>query len=222
MPDRKKTPGAQRRVVAFCSMPRRSRTSLLGGLLAASLMLWIAILPSTAAAVVDVFHSPDQSGSNPGSTPEIPGSAAPVLHLYIENSGAPTSAGTVCEDGNGNELCGYDLTFSPVGGVQFLSFVPAAGVIHAMTADRLRLNAVPAVSGIGSSTFVGDLQVDTTFAVNARIDLQPSEVLDASLNTAALASRTIATVPEPGLSLLICSGVVGLILMSRHRRGPRS
>jgi hypothetical protein len=183
----------------------------------ATILVLLTVAPPPADAAVEVYHSPDQSGVNLESVIVISSDAVQFLYLFIENPGSATSVGTVCLDGDGAELCAFDLAVEGIGGVQFLSFTPAPSpapvVAYSLSGARLRLNAVEAISGITGPTFVGSLEVNTTGAMGGQIDLVSSEVLSASLAEVAVMPRGIITVPEPAGLLQLVSGILGLIVL---------
>jgi hypothetical protein len=188
-----------------------------------ALLLLVVLVgsPSALHAAADVFHSADQSGVNPGGVVGVATSLVQPIYLYIDNPGNSTVSGTVCEDGDGAELCGFDLIFEGTGGIQLLGFVPAGDVVYSLTSSRLRLNSVEAVSGISGPVAIGELQVDTAGVTEGGLYLRSSMALDASLVLEPIAPREIVTVPEPGFMLLFGSGLLGLAMLNRHRRSTR-
>jgi len=181
--------------------------------LIAIVLVGFASFVPAASAQVRVFHSPANDGVDPGGTQVIEPGDPVTLHLYIENDGIPTATGTVCEDGDGNELCGYDLTFEALGGIQFDVYSEVADTRQSLTATRLRLNAVEAVGGASGAIHIGDLTIDAS--VGTTVDLVSGQVLDASLNLAPVAPRSLVFVPEPGALVGLAGGLLLLVLLKR-------
>ncbi len=185
------------------------------GALAAALALLVASSP--AGAQIAVFHSPNDDGVDPGGTISIPPSASATLHLYIDNPGTGTATGTVCEDGDGNELCGFDLTLEALGGIQFLTFSEVADTAHSLTSTRMRLNVVEAISGVSGPIHIGDLTIDAS--VGTTVDLSGAEALDAALGSVPIADKSLISVPDAGFLPLLGSGLS--MLLGIRRRGNR-
>lgn len=176
-------------------------------------VLAVGLVVPDVSAQVRVFHSPANDGVDPGGTQAIEPGDPVTLHLYIENDGIPTATGTVCEDGDGNELCGYDLTIEGFGGIQFDAFSEMADTRQSLTTTRLRLNAVEAVNGVSGAIYIGDLTIDATSGTT--VDLVSGQVLDASLNLAPVAPRSLVSVPEPGVLAGLACGSLLLSLLKR-------
>ena len=60
----------------------------------------------------------------------LDGATVGTIDLWIVNTGDPTDTGTVCEDGNGDELCAFELTVTATTNsgdlVTLQNFVPDA------------------------------------------------------------------------------------------------
>lgn len=171
-----------------------------------------------AGSTISVFDSQDQSGT----VPELPsfignGPTNSLLYLYIDVPGTPTSIGSVCVNGDGSEICGYDLIIEATGGVEFVAFTPASGIVGTSSQTRLRLNALHATTGLLGTSFVGSLEINTEGVQNGGVRLRDSEAIGAALWELPLAERSIAWVPEPTGGSLLAAGLVALVGLARRR-----
>lgn len=171
---------------------------------------------SQAGAQVRVYHSPGNDGLDPGGTAPVDPSSSVTLHLYIDNPGDETLTGSVCEDGDGSELCGYDLTLEALGGIQLTSFSEVADTTFSLTQARLRLNAVEAIDGVVGPIHVGDLLINAS--TGTTVNLTAGSALDASLTLVPIAPRSLISVPEPGFLTLLGGGLLALTVLGRRRR----
>jgi hypothetical protein len=182
----------------------------------AALVLLLGLHVEVNAQIV-VFHSPNNDGMDPGGMVPIESAESVTLHLYIDNPGAATATGTVCEDGDGNELCGYDLTLEALGGFEFTGFNEVANTSYSLTDHRVRLNVVEAIDGISGPAYIGDLIV--TAISGTTVDLSRGQALDASLSLIDIAPRSlISLVPEAGFLPLLGSGLLLLLALGRGAR----
>jgi hypothetical protein len=173
-------------------------------------------LGSSPALAAQVFHSPNDDGL-PGSG-QIPSGGVQSVLLYIDGGGAISIPGRACNDGTGDEICGFDLELTALAGLSFDSFTADSGadLMVNFSAGSIRINGIDAVGpGIGPQR-IGELLVNAVDG--GEVELTGGETLGADLASENLATMTLVTVPEPGqLLMLLCGG--GLLAgLSRARR----
>lgn len=204
---------------------RLSRLPKLRALLSA---LTLFLLSLVFVVVVDVaaepiaYHSPSNDGVLPVAIPQIPVDSTAVLHLYVRANGVASSNGIPCEDANGDELCALDLTVTGDGGISFLSFAPATGVVYELGPTTIRLNRVDATDASLGPLYAGSLSVDTTDALAGRVLLARGGAIDAGLELVALVPGELATVPEPAWVALLLTGSSWVVVLGRRRQRKKA
>lgn len=175
----------------------------------------LCVFFSTGPALgAQVFHSPNDDGV-PGAGEISPGT--PSIFLYLDGGPAASAPGTACNDGAGDEVCGFDLELTSIGGVTFTSFEvdPGADLMVNLGASSVRINGLDAVGpGVGPQR-LGRLFLN---APSGEVELSAGETIGADLASETLASQTLVTVPEPGQLLALLSGGGLLAGLSRARR----
>lgn len=179
-------------------------------LLLAWLLLWIAA-PSGATLV---YHSPGDDGV-PGST--IPEGGVQSVYLYIDGGPAASGGGTACNDGTGDEVCGFDLEITGLNGLTLSSFTPDGGadLLVNLNATSAKINGLDALAPTPGPKRLGELLVNA--ATGGEVELTSGEVIGADLDSEILAQTTVATVPEPGVLLGLAGGALLLAALSRRR-----
>jgi hypothetical protein len=138
------------------------RSYLARGLALASLL---AASAAQAAPAVNVFQDPTNTGT-PGAPPATVtvGGPAVALNLFYQQTGAGTSGSAVCNNGTGDEVCGWDIyvgTSAP--GVVLQSFTPDTGPgsdnMGAISGGVLRVNGGNPINGETGVHRIGTLFV---------------------------------------------------------------
>lgn len=182
------------------------------------ILLWLVCFgwfAGPALAVTSVYHSPDDDGL-PGST-EIPAGGMQPVYLYIDAGAVASETGSACNDGQGDEVCGYDLEVTGLNGLTFLLFsadVDADLLVNSSGAS-MKVNGLDTQSPTPGPQRIGELLVIA--AVGSELELTSGEVVGADLGSEMLSTTTLVTVPEPGQLLLLGSGIGLLIVLARRR-----
>ncbi len=195
----------------------------------AALMLPL-LVAAPAAAMPTLYHSPGDTGADPGPVPPVLPTGSPqTVYLYVDPGPDPTTLGTVCHDspsgggGNGDESCGLHFRIEVTGDLSILSFSPQAGIATSRNTGSqltaaLVTTAVPLLPG---PTRIGTLQV-TGGPLGGTGQLAMLQTVDADLELQIGSPRAIFFIPEPGRELLLGVGLAGLALLHRlaRRAGP--
>ncbi len=192
-------------------MRRSRRLSLLGSLLAAGLVC-------SPALASQVFHSPNDDGL-PGAT-QIPPGGVQSVFLYIDGGALASSPGDACNNGAGDEVCGFDLELTGLFGLTFSAFNadPGADLLVNFAAGSVRINGLDPVTPSTGPWRIGELLVNA--AVGGEVELTSGEVIGADLASELLSPQTLVSVPEPGRLLMLASGF-GLLLGLAPARAKR-
>jgi hypothetical protein len=205
------------------------------------LVLASILAAGSAQADVLVYHSASPSGVKPGYAPYLPKASSVTLNLWLDPGPTPPS-NTDCVNATGDASCAYDLRVevrSDPGGPQLLSFTPTwptvgtctpADVGCNLTSSMLRTNKILLGSPIVGRTKIGQLTVNTlgkqgaivvtgVHSVGAGRQLQkingfPPPELPPQVPAPGV---PIAYVPEPGMLILLFSGLAGLAVLHRLR-----
>lgn len=189
-------------------------------LLTASLLL--AASAARAAAPV-LYHSPADDGLTPPTPPIEPAVPQVTLFLYLEAGTTPTATGSVCDDGDGDELCAWEWALHAHGDASIAGFVPdpARDVVVRTQGTQIAAVGGDAIAGELGPIRLGALDLDV--ASNAwSVTLTRGSVVDAGFALAALpAGQTIAA-PEPSGGLAIAAAMLAGLARRRGRAGLRS
>lgn len=180
----------------------------------------------SAAGTSDVYHAPADDGIAPGTTPVLPSPGPEWLNLFVERSTSGASAnGTPCVDGDGDELCAWEVVVQAQPGVEFGAFLPTGDVEFVLTPTELRANRLSATAPALGLERLGYLGVTSTNpATGGDVTLVSGNVVTAGFSLEAVAPKTLATIPlpEPGPWLQWATALGGLAVLGRVRRRPRS
>ena len=187
----------------------------LAPVLALSLVLAAAAATAATPEIYDL-------GVGPGQQKYLGVGNEEELAIWIDAGANGLTNGVVCKNGNGDQLCAIDVTITLIDGVGFIgTFVPAPTVVYALDPDArgLRLNVLQSLSPpapIAQALGVLTLNLSTGSQVDPTRVLASGQVVDAGGNLQTIPEVPIA-IPEPGHTVLLWSGIVGLALLSRLR-----
>ena len=182
------------------------------------LLLSLALGAEGAKGAPLVYHSPGDGGGRPGYAPYLPKQASVTLYLWLDPGPAPLS-GTVCTNATGDASCAYDVRVQVFGDSQLLNFVPSQGLCDVgcnLTASMLRVNKIPITPLIGRQK-IGELTVRTNLPQGGSIEVTGVHSVGAARQLQNIPSLPIAYVPEPGMLVLLISGLAGLAVLHRLR-----
>ena len=178
-------------------------------------ILFCLALAAPSSAETAVYHSPNDDGA-PGPT-LVPPSGTQSVYLYVDGGAVASAGGTACDEGQGDEVCGFDLEITPQFGLTFGAFNAEVGadLVVNFDATSLRINGLDSQAPAPGPHRVGELVVNAVSG--GEVHLSSGEVVGADLDSEVLAGRRLVTAPEPGAGLLLASGVALLWLLPRRR-----
>ena len=162
-----------------------------------------------------VYHSPADDGALAPPFEIVPG--VQTLFLYIEAGSIESITGAPCFDGDGDEICGFDLALLTENGTLIQSFMPSPNIVFAQPSPtQLRMNGLNLTpAGPPTPIRLGTLVVDTSGGAVGRVRIvAPSAVVDAGLRRELFEPITI---PEVGLGSGLAGGVMLLVCLGRRR-----
>lgn len=179
-------------------------------LLAAALIN--AALPEVAGA--ELFYSPADDASDPGVPIALSIGPSQSLSLYLDGGSQPSS-NEPCEQGDGDEVCGWIFRLRALDGIAIQSFVPETGSNAEWNASPVELRAIggDAITGALGPTRLGSIVVDVTGP--GTIEVESGFIATSALTSATIPTRTLV-LPEPGVSGLVASAFVLLTLFARR------
>ena len=190
------------------------RSILLTGLVS-SLMLGSG---SALAGTPSVYHSPADDGLAASTTPVEPGSPLVTLFLYVDAGPSPTSTGTACEDGDGDELCAWEFRLEASGAATIQAFLPDPG---RNLETRVSTSEFAAVGGDAIGGQLGPIRVGaldlSVASTQWTVSVGDGSAVDAGFVLVPLSQSAIAT-PEPSSKALILAGLGLLVIFARRRR----
>jgi hypothetical protein len=190
--------------------------------------------PAGAQTQPDLAVYASQAGGDWQGTRALLIGATEVLELYIDKRGTGSST-TKCdtEEGNGDELCGYDAVIEVQGdaGAFISDFDPDSSLASEMAfypdtplpagTRQLRVNLVDVNPPDANPIHIGTLSVDATAARGPVTVLVTGQgAVLANLDLVPIPVQIIA-VPEPAELLLLGIGIPGLAGLHRLRRWSR-
>jgi hypothetical protein len=192
-----------------------------GSVVVAILFFYLTtLLSSVAHSAPHGYHSPADDGQNPGLVAIAPGQQS--LYLYLFDGASPSSAGTACVSGSGDEICGWSIHVQLTGPSTIVNFVPETGVVFSFSGTEFRangLNSMPAASA-PVPLRVGELIVN--LADTGAVEVLSSESVNASLLLESVPQGDLVLLPEPSDWMLLGSGLGILGALNRHRRNAVS
>jgi hypothetical protein len=198
------------------------------------LCLYLLLLPAAAAANPIVFASPDPPVDPGGPVPLSPGQHSLILWLQTGSieSNLPNGE-VVCDDGNGDEVCGFQLEIETQSSFELVSFDPwtpsdlvvscppnpgACPPVPSQTPTKFVINRLAASQG-GDFGFVrlGTLTLDAP--ADGQLVVGPNSLaIGAQLQKLPVGGSPIAVLPEPGGAAMLAAGLGLLLCLSRRRR----
>jgi hypothetical protein len=189
--------------------------------------LWLALVLAAGAATGAplVYHSVPDNGVVNGPV-VIPKTSSVTLNLWIDPGSQPIS-GTICNNATGDASCAYDLRVQSQGGSQLVSFLPTGGSLCTsvstdvgckLTASMLRVNRILISAPLVGKQRLGTLTVNTSSSQpNGFLEVTGVHSVGAARQLQNITPRTVAYVPEPGMLVLLFSGLAGLAALHRLR-----
>lgn len=179
---------------------------------------------TSAGANSDVYHSVSDDGVAPGSAPVLP-APADWLKLYVDRTTTGQSGtGTPCVDGDGEEICAWQVAIEAGPGIAFGAFSAEPGVEYVLSAGELRANALHGLSPDVEPIRLGALAVlSTNPATGGDVTLASAQVVTADFALETVSPKTLAVVPvpEPELWLQWATGLAALGVLGGRRRRSR-
>jgi lysophospholipase L1-like esterase len=175
-----------------------------------------AVASATWAGVPVLYHSPADDGVRPVGLPIEPGSPDVTLFLYLDGGDLPTTAGTPCVDGDGDELCGWEFLLETSGSVSIQGFSPdpQQDVVERTATDEFAAIGGDAVFGEPGPIRLGELHLLVS-ANDWSILVGEGTAVNASFDLEAIPAGTIAA-PEPTRVVQLA---VALLLLTGLARG---
>ncbi|MBW2496277.1 MAG: hypothetical protein JRF61_03300 [Deltaproteobacteria bacterium] len=195
-----------RRVACFCLI---------------EMLLLTALAAQGRAGVPLLYHSPLDDGVAPTSVPVEPGSPFVTLFLYLDAGGVASGVGTPCVDGEGDELCAWELRLEASGPASIQAFAPDGlqDIVVRRSSQELVATGGNAVDGELGPIRLGELDLHIT-GESWSLEVTDGRTVDAAFGLVNLESGLIA-IPEPSLPLTLAVGVLALAALRRppHRHG---
>jgi hypothetical protein len=157
-----------------------------------------------------------------------------VLDIVISPGTVSNSVGTVCVDGNGDELCAADVEIEITGDQGSITgFSPASGIIFeldpVLPTKKLRLNLLQSITppAISPPQSLGLLSVDILSGASSTNPVKvfvSGKTVNAGGTIKEIASVFIAATPapEPSGIVLLLSGALGVLALNRLRNREES
>lgn len=142
-------------------------------MLRCSLIVLTLLAPAPAALAFDVYHSPGDDGTAGPAAQVAVGGASVDVPLYISRGTAESLPAEKCSgEGDGDEVCGWDVRILAEGGARIDAFDPgAADVRFNLSGDgsELRANGLDAIAPATGPSRMGTLTVSATEAGTVRL-----------------------------------------------------
>lgn len=198
----------------------RWRRRLLAGLFA---VVVASLSAGGALAQNMVYHSPNDDGVNPGTAVDLPIGPSEPLFLYLDVGSDPTAIGIPCSDGDGRELCGYEVIVDAIGGASFVDFIPDQNVVHLLTPSQLNANGLFALNPSLGPIRIGELRVASS-GPGSEVMIMGGEAVLSGLQIETIAMSVVANtpVPEPGLGVGVLLGAFALTAVAGGRTTKRT
>jgi hypothetical protein len=190
------------------------------GAVAAAATFVAAFFCGTPATATQVYHSPNDDGQPSAGPPEVQPGGVRSVYLYIDGGASASPVDTACDNGPGDEVCGYTLTLTGLTGLTLAGFTPDGGanVLHDINALEFRVNGLDTALPTPGPKRIGELLVNAV--AGGSLELTSGEVIGADLSSEILPAGEVVTVPEPGFWLQLASGAALLACLGRRRARP--
>jgi hypothetical protein len=188
-----------------------SRTHLLLGM-----ALVMVLSASEASAQTAVFHSPNDNGQNPLLIHNLPIGPGESLFLYLDAGAIASQNGVPCNDGDGREVCGYDIQVEALGTTFFVDFVPEANVVYNLTPTKVKINGLFSLNPALGAIRIGELKAGSHN--DGAVMMTTGKVVLAGLQVESVPQQMVASVPEPIGTLPLMTGIAFLIGLDGRRR----
>jgi hypothetical protein len=196
----------------------RRRGEILFGLLLAIAVVGIdAIVASDAHAQNLVYHSPNDDGTNFGFPATLPVGPGSSLFLYLDAGSLASQGGTTaCSDGDGREICGYEIVVDALGSASFVDFLQEQGVVYGLTPTQAQINGIFSLNPALGAVRIGELKVASSDEDGAVL-MKGGTVVLAALQVETVPQVMLATVPEPIGTLPLLAGIMLMSALGRRR-----
>ncbi len=184
--------------------------------------LLVSVALSAESAVPVLYHSPADDGALAASAIPVETAAPGVtLFLYLDGGALPTSTGTICQDGDGDELCGWEWMLYANGAATIDAFTPdpAQDLVFRATSGQVAAIGGDAVSGQSGPVRLGTLDLSVT-SEGWSVTIGRGSVVDAAFSLVAITPGQIVATPEPTGGLWLGAGLMTALARRRRRRPP--
>lgn len=179
-------------------------------------------VPAAQASVPTLYH-PMVGLVDPGIDVPTYAAADRTLDLVLAPGTVANSTGTVCQNGNGDEVCGFYVEIEVDGdlAVDDSSFVMAS-LAGAQVSDHgdgrtVRIAIVTTATPLTATpTLIGTLNVQSGTS-GGTVRLTKLQTVDASLDLMPGTPRDLAILPEPGVGSQLGAGALALAWLARRR-----
>lgn len=188
----------------------------------------LALLAASGAqASIPTLYHPKVGLADPGALVPAYPPASRTLNLVLNPGSINNSSGTICDSGNGDNVCGLYVEIDVGGDLTIASansFTPSiSGQLSANVVGnkKLRVAIVTTASPLAPAPIqLGTLQV-LSGANGGAVLLTKVQTVDASLDLMSGAPHALAFLPEPGAVSQLAAGAAALALLARRhaRRG---
>jgi hypothetical protein len=193
-------------------------------------VLFLALLVASGAqASIPTLYHPLVGNSDPLGVVATYQPGPRTLNLVLHPGGIANTSGTVCDNGNGDNVCGLyveievggDLTIASASSFTLSPTLSAQMSANVVNNKTLRLALVTTSSPLAPGPLpLGTLQIASGPGGGA-VHVHKLQTVDASLDLMKGGPRPLAFIPEPAFSLQVAAGAAALawLARSRARRG---
>jgi hypothetical protein len=182
--------------------------------------------PARAAVSMFVDATPDSTCSNTGPIVVTNTSSPIVLDLCVTIG--PTHSPNPCRLGStGDDMCAFHVgvDLNTISGF-IQNFQPSSSSVKYWPQTFTSSTRAMKFAYVGAASppsnagpfKIGTLTVNATQVGGARVLSSGFQVVDSGLQSRLVPTATLATLPEPGFSAQIATGVLALVLLHRVRR----
>jgi hypothetical protein len=146
-----------------------------------------------------------------------------LLGLVLNPGGVNNTSGTICSNGNGDNVCGLYFEIAVDGDLTIASESSFTPLVSGQVSKKvignktLRVAIVTTGSPLSSGAApLGNLAI-TSGPIGGAVTLRKLQTVDASLDLMTGSPRALAFVPEPGACLQLGAGIGALAALARRR-----